>query len=304
MVRFLTRRREGFTLIELLVVIAIIAILIGLLLPAVQKVREAAARMSCSNNLKQLAIAVHSYHDANNHFPSNGPQATYNTGGANWSWIAHILPNIEQGNLYTQANIATGTLGGAGAFTASPIKSLLCPSDDAYNGQPRTNEADLGGSWGQTNYKGVCGYNWGWGNTQFTDPDPRFGNNGLDNGDGIFYRTDGVPGTGGHGPLTMVSISDGTSNTFLIGEDRPSINQWCCWAYANAATGTCAIPLNYVDPNWPGDWPNTYSFRSKHTNGANFAFADGGVQFINNSIDPLLYRQLSTYSGGEVAARP
>jgi prepilin-type N-terminal cleavage/methylation domain-containing protein/prepilin-type processing-associated H-X9-DG protein len=321
MVLVRSRRRAGFTLIELLVVIAIIAILIGLLLPAVQKVREAAARMACSNNLKQLAIAVHSYQDANNHFPASaGAGYNYNPTSPNsWSWLAQILPYVEQGNLYTQCGIPTSTINAAGAYAAQPVKSFLCPSDDAANGQPRTDEANIGSTFnyggapasvGQTNYKGVCGSNWAWGTYQITDPNPMFSNNGLDSGNGIFYRTDGLPGTGGHGPLTLVKITDGTSDTFMIGEDIPSLDVHCDWPFFNHATGTCAIPLNsglragqpgYGDPT---DWPDVYSFRSRHINGANFAFADGSVEFINNAIDLTLYQQLATYQGGEAAARP
>ena len=301
------RRRSAFTLIELLVVIAIIAILIGLLLPAVQKVREAAARMQCSNNLKQLAIAVHSYHDGNGKFPSNGPQATYNMSGQNWSWLAEILPYVEQGNLYKQLGIPTSNLGSQ-AGLAQPIKTFLCPSDVAYNGTPRTDCADIGGSVGNTNYKGVSGDNWTWG-TYSNSNAPTSSNSGLDNGNGIFYRTDGQPGTPGHGPLTMTSITDGTSNTFMVGEDIPSLNRWCAWPYSNAATGTCAIPLNYgVPPNTnPGgsaDWNNVYSFRSRHTNGANFAMADGSVRFVQQGIALSIYQGLSTYSGGEPVSVP
>ncbi len=299
--------RAGFTLIELLVVIAIIAILIGLLLPAVQKVREAAARMSCSNNLKQLAIATHSYHDTFDKFPSNGPGATYNMNGQNWSWLALILPYVEQSALYTQLGIPTSNLGGQ-AGLATTVKTFLCPSD-GQSSTPRTNTADIGGTVGNTNYKGVCGANWAWGSSA-PSPTNSPTNNGLDQGNGIFYRTDGQPGTSGHGPLKMTSISDGTSNTFLVGEDIPSKNQWCAWPYSNAATGTCAIPLNNaMQPgqagyNNPGDWPDVYSFRSYHTNGANFAFADGKVLFINTSITMQVYQGLATYNQGEVVSPP
>src|SRR5688500_14333926 len=106
-------RRGGFTLIELLVVIAIIAILIGLLLPAVQKVREAAARMTCQNHLKQLGLAVHNYHDANSKFPQNGARGVAGSSSCctdrGWSWIARVLPYIEQDNLYREAGIDTAS---------------------------------------------------------------------------------------------------------------------------------------------------------------------------------------------------
>src|SRR5438876_8136724 len=123
-------QREGFTLIELLVVIAIIAVLIGLLLPAVQKVREAAARMSCTNNLKQLAIAVHSYHDVEGYFPVNSliMDRADNWNAPNWSWLARILPYIEMDSLYRTANIPASNLGSTSgnpstrALAASQIK--------------------------------------------------------------------------------------------------------------------------------------------------------------------------------------
>src|SRR5207249_4384838 len=137
------RMRAGFTLIELLVVIAIIAILIGLLLPAVQKVREAAARSQCSNNLKQIGLAVHSYHDANGVLPvSVGPAPGLLPPFKDaWSWLARILPYVEQGNLYTACGIPTGTiLKDATTIDAiaKPVKTFLCPSDSAYGGQPGT----------------------------------------------------------------------------------------------------------------------------------------------------------------------
>jgi len=169
-------RRPGFTLIELLVVIAIIAILIGLLLPAIQKVREAGNRSTCQNNLKQLALAVSTYHDARNRTPyDRSPEATGTTngtwamGGSNWSWLTYILPYVEQSNLYTQLNLDnnfTGTnypptLQNNVSFLSTQIPAFLCPSDIAMRG-PRTNAADLGSNpIGQTNYKGVSGSNWG-----------------------------------------------------------------------------------------------------------------------------------------------
>src|SRR5262249_20936055 len=154
-------QRLAFTLIELLVVIAIIAVLIGLLLPAVQKVREAANRMSCQNNLKQIALACHNYQDSQALLPRNTyvqpPGARVDNDWAmdttNWSWLARALAYVEQGNLYRQGNIPTATLRASGVI-GTPIKTFLCPSDTAYAQGTRTDRADLFRvTVGLTNYK-------------------------------------------------------------------------------------------------------------------------------------------------------
>jgi prepilin-type N-terminal cleavage/methylation domain-containing protein/prepilin-type processing-associated H-X9-DG protein len=298
--------RSAFTLIELLVVMAIIAVLVGLLLPAVQKVRGAAARMACSNNLHQLGLAVHHYAEANgNRLPRSAPPTTTDFTGASpdpWSWIAHLLPYIEQENLYRAGGIAQGAPLVGNATAATEIKSLQCPADESSVGFS-TNRANVGGlPLGLTNYKGVEGSNWAWGS--YPNPDPLGGSsNGLDAGNGIFWRRDAAV------KLTFLSIKDGTSNTFMIGEDIPDRNIHCDWPHFNHATGTCAIPLNQENPATgqpysAGDWPNVYSFRSNHTNGANFCLADGSVQFITNDINLGLYRGLATRKGREPFSVP
>ncbi|HZZ81666.1 MAG TPA: DUF1559 domain-containing protein [Gemmataceae bacterium] len=304
------KRRSAFTLIELLVVIAIIAILIALLVPAVQKVRAAAARTQCANNLKQLALAVHSYHDANKKIPPNaksiayswGTDSTYG-GDTTWTWIARILPYIEQGPLATTYNIPNGTLGNAQAGIAAVIPVLICPAaGDSPN--PATDWPNISGiSMGITNYKGVSGSNWAWSsNSAYNYSDPAKGNNGLDAGNGMFYRSDGSR------IITLVSITDGTSNTLMIGESYHTssadnkADQHCGgWAYPNYVNATCAIPLNFVDiySTSYGDWGNRYSFHSKHDGGANFALADGTVRFVSNSIAYGVYTASSTIRNGE-----
>jgi len=299
-------RQLAFTLIELLVVIAIIAILIGLLIPAVQKVRKAAARLSCSNNLKQLGTAVHGYHSSTGTFPVNTLPG-YGPGNASWSWLARILPHLEQGNLYDSCGVGANppaNLNSNPTALATPVKTFLCPSETASNGQVVPNRADGVNPAGATCYKGVCGSNWNYG----SNSNPIGPGDGLDNSNGIFFRSDAT----NRGPLTLALITnaDGTANTFMIGEDIPSMNDWAVWAYANGSTGTCAIPLNsamkpgQAGYNNPGDWNNTYSFRSRHTGGANFAMADAHVVFVSENINLTLYRNLATWNGGETVTPP
>ena len=321
-----TLRRRGFTLIELLVVIAIIAVLIGLLLPAVQKVREASNRMACTNNLKQIALGVHSYHDVELFIPINTllTDKDMNWDHANWSWLARVLPYTEQGNLYLQANIPNNTLKQSNQaplfLVATQINLFLCPSDPSSHTGPRKDGENLPNfPVGQTNYKGVAGANWGtWdlttdnndkGGTQIPC-DARWVNastidgshNGLNDGDGIFTRTDW------RHKKKFSDIEDGTSNTFLAGEDVPQWNVHCSWPYANHAIGTCGIGPNAKKADGtmfdPTDWPDVYSFHSRHPAGLQFACADGSVHFISETIELPLYRALATRKGREAVEIP
>jgi prepilin-type N-terminal cleavage/methylation domain-containing protein/prepilin-type processing-associated H-X9-DG protein len=314
-------KRSGLTLIETLVVIAIIGTLIALLLPAVQKVREAASRASCVNNLKQLALAAQMYNDACGRLPPgqigpyqwvvpNQPNYGWGPNSYGWSWLSRILPFIEQGNLFQAGDIPNKTLAQSG-ITANRIVLFLCPSDTAYNAPPRTEAGDLiGFPVGNTNYKGVSGANWGydssqnlWFPTLWKNPGTNGSYDGLNHGDGAMFRTDVLA------PRCLTDITDGLSNTFLIGEDVPDLNKWCCsWPYATHAYGTCAIPPNARQPGGqpfdPNEWYNNHSFRSRHPGGLQFAFADGSVRFIPNAISLPVYRALATIQGGEVANEP
>ena len=305
-------QRVGFTLIEVLVVLAIIAILIALLVPAVQRVREAASRAQCSNNLKQIALAVHAFHDAEQRIPFNQFEGIYGGGVDShaWSWLARLLPYIDQGSLYAHGKIPNATLKQSGVIDQQ-IAIFFCPSDSARSG-PRLDAGNLDGILvGQTNYKGVSGSNWGDdlqgdGGKNFPTDWRHLGANGSydghSDGDGMFYRLDYQR------PLRLVQISDGTSNTFMVGEDVPALDWWCSWPYANNANGTCAIPPNIKQPNGteypPWDWQNNESFRSKHPGGLQFAYADGSVRFVQDSIKLSTYRAMATIAGGENAQLP
>jgi prepilin-type N-terminal cleavage/methylation domain-containing protein/prepilin-type processing-associated H-X9-DG protein len=230
-------RRSGFTLIELLVVIAIIAILIGLLLPAVQKVREAAARMKCQNNLKQLALACHSYHDANSQMPYGRKYDVWDS----YNWTQLILPNIEQNavyTLYTSSTLNATPLGdpnapnpakGPGNNTSlkgartTVIQMFLCPSDQG----PIVNEPGSDAfAFLRTNYRGCAGSGDMYGNATDSTSGPW----GL----GVFGVVSGQRIDPGYVPTTRgVTLSggmpDGTSNTLMLSEGVIPGNTGTSW---------------------------------------------------------------------------
>jgi hypothetical protein len=277
------------------------------------------------------------YHDSAKHLPQNwggnpavvgGP--TWGSLSASWSWIAMILPYIEQANIYKMASLQTTNNGVPvtplnvtfnGAFVISqPIPLLRCPSDPDYGTVVWPDRADLNGYTGPkipvaiTNYKGVCGSNWMWGNLLWNpgwvganwQANSGFAaQQGLDNGNGVLFRSNGTYNKS----YSLGGISDGTSTTFMIGEDIPSHSYYCgAWAYANNASGTCAIYPNATMANiqlYPlADWADNYSFFSGHPNGVQFAMSDGSVHYVENTIGTKVYWYLATPRGGEAAQLP
>ena len=292
-------RRRGFTLIELLVVIAIISILIGLLLPAVQKVREAAARLSCTNNLKQMGLACHSYHDSLGRLPPGYTATVAYPGTApGWSWAAHLLPYLEQTSLAAQINFDLPVEIHTSQIQFMP-KMFLCPSDP-ISPTPFAVTSATGTTLcvaGPSSYAATCG-------SDASEVDDPIGN-------GIFYR---------NSKTRLTDILDGTSTTVMIG-DRAWADAMGVWAGIPSGGVIRAGSMNpWSTVTGPGpalvlvhnNWINIKTdadgglddFSSKHIGGVNLLFADGSVRFIRSiTVDGperLAFWAMGTRAGGDL----
>ncbi|MBN9118754.1 MAG: DUF1559 domain-containing protein [Planctomycetes bacterium] len=316
--------RRGFTLIELLVVIAIIAILIGLLLPAVQKVREAAARMQCANNLKQLALAMHNYHDANQTFPSGGDRA----GGVRYliGWPAQVFPYFEEGNRRTTidgftTNAVTTIMpwrfvvaphNGQHQVFTGPVKTFVCPASELGNLSPDSNAqtAEITAA-----TQGALHYRANGGSATVELVQGTWSRHAWYSTSGIIYPQSKV---------RMTDITDGTSNTLLFGETSSAqgrallsrswggIQPWTWGFYnyvdasspANTANGWLTIDskvLTYSIGYAGTFYTNETPYTSAHAGGGvNVAFADGSIRFLPKSTDLTVLQKLASRAGGEV----
>jgi prepilin-type N-terminal cleavage/methylation domain-containing protein/prepilin-type processing-associated H-X9-DG protein len=296
------RLRRGFTLLELLVVIAIIAVLIGLLLPAVQKVRSAAARIKCANNLKQIGLALHNYHDVNQWFPPGVKCAHvsewFETDAPGWGWAAFLLPYLEQDNLAHTIRFDLSIADPRNAAArVTPLAVLLCPADSPM---PIWTAVTLGADLkpgaaicevAAANYLGM---------SSSEDVDE------VTECDGVLYPNSQV---------RLLDITDGTSQTLAVSERLQRHGQ-VTWAGAVPGAAVlasdervwldinAAMTLGYAgEANKPGEvgggWASSHH-TSAHGVGTNFLFCDGHVRFLTPSIDFATFKALTTRARSEV----
>jgi prepilin-type N-terminal cleavage/methylation domain-containing protein/prepilin-type processing-associated H-X9-DG protein len=289
-------RRPAFTVVELLAVIAIVAILVGLLLPAVQKVRESAARVKCANNLKQLSLGLHNYAGTNGAFPPGYQAPECDVG---WGWGSFILPFIEQQALYAALGVANQPFGNGHSLvvsptplTQTPLSVFVCPSDTgpALNPLKRYHA--------KSNYRGICGPTI----PSYFVPESDYG--------GVLFQ---------NSKIRVVDITDGTANTLALGECVSDVSAGyvaAIWVGMASSLGAVCVndgngsfsPVYVSDCFWSvdnGDFringPGAQAFGSRHTSGAQFGFCDGSVRFIRDTADVLKVQILAGRNDGLIA---
>ncbi|MBO0696757.1 MAG: DUF1559 domain-containing protein [Zavarzinella sp.] len=335
----MSKRRDGFTLIELLVVIAIIAILIGLLLPAVQKIREAANRMSCSNNLKQMGLALHGFHDTNGKFPGSWdyepPKPPQRPTGVVQAWGVYILPYLEQDNLYKQYNFdIMATVDPDSALVQTPLKVFQCPSSPSKGriytfpfpanpgGLPGIPAGTLVAS--RSDYTAITGVrNW----NQLVAPtaaETDLQDIGQRHGVLRGISQDPTVAAAFSPQMGIADVTDGTSNTFLVGElaGRPDVYNARRQVIAQGINPGAGWGDGFNGEHWPNgtstdgnivgsDIPvgpcliNCSNFQSRgmysfHTNGCNFLLTDGSVRHYSQSTSNRIIVFMITSQRGEV----
>ena len=305
-----SKHKKGFTLVELLVVIAIIGILIGMLLPAVQQVRESARRSSCSNNMRQLALGLTGYRSTFEHFPSGNMSSrnlsfdrAITSHGINWSCL--ILPYIEQqaqyDNVFEESNgfsFLNDAFNSAEGENVLPI--YICPSCPMADINPIRNPDRHA----KSNYVGIWGTNVGASGTDYTQVVP--------NGDTVYDDSihNGIMFLDSE--ISLNDIKDGVSNTFVLGERdgapiTPTLTREAAtWLgsrqanWQNQSLGPCSSQADLIINSVVSNNNNRFaSISSQHTGGANFARADGTVQFVSEMVDGIAYEAMATRSGGE-----
>ena len=335
------RHRGGFTLIELLVVISIIGVLIALLLPAVQKVRWAAQKLRCQNNLKQIALAAHNYESANANYPP-AVEKYFNFGPAarpSGSLFVYLLPYIEQANVVQQWDYYDGTAnfaGGEKARAAQALTLLVCPSDKI-----KENPLHIGGGF----YAAMTSYGGNGGKRTVPEAEATV--------DGMFHAIGPLSKAKTGLTVRPTDVTDGLSNTFLFGERAHADGFWATWINAPLtppanpplqafgyygmwsaygfmptvdvtmsgwATINFTVPIAYIPPTPPPPpqpppppppvpWSQfalmyearLSAFGSYHSGGANFAMGDGSVRFVNERLELTTLQALCTRDGGEIA---